>query len=120
MSSEKLITDINSPQAQREEGSSRGSSPDMARPILEHSMESLIISDSSEEGTPTGLELELESADQLEVDIGEEESKASEGAQGGVKTKGKKRRISSRRARKISLTSSDRVVCNKAGVQVTT
>ncbi len=128
-------------------GSSRGSSPDGTVEILEHSMESLIISDSSEEGILTeegqeGLTLRLDlevGAEQLEVEVEavnilalaeDEEGRQFEDDSGEILLKGeaqeerkkltksKKRRISSRRERKISLSSSDKVVCKIAGVEV--
>ena len=122
-------------------GSSRGSSPDGTGEILEHSMESLIVSDSSEEGAtveaPEGLTLRLDQAcqdaEQLEEETvnilceDEEDPQFEESTapilwgqeEGKATTKGKKRRISSRRERKISLKASDRAVCKIAGVEVT-
>ena len=111
-------------------GESRDTSPEMA---LQRSMESLemVNSGSSEEclleGSPIESAEHLEDGSEKAVSLEgreEEESKAAmePDAQDGPKkeqAKGKKRRISSRRERKISLTSSDKVVCKIAGVQVT-
>lgn len=130
----------------RDGGSSRGSSPEEIVEILEHSMESLIVSDSSEdcilteEVTPgLTLRLDVEDADSEQLGnvsvniLGEEDeeppqfeengeapSKEEVQEEGKPDTKRKKRRISSRRERKISLTSSDRVVRKIAGVEVKT
>lgn len=140
--SEKLIDSDNitpaATELARDENSSRSSSPDVSRSaeILEHSMESLIISDSSEgcistENLTQNLELEVvpdESVTETgRMNAGEDsggkvsEETLEEQAQEEDKAaaKRKKRRISSRRPRKISLTSSDKVVCKIAGVQVT-
>ena len=131
--SEKLITSTSpAPRTSSREadsGGSRSSSPDMALCTLEHSMESLINSDSSEEcvleGSPVeDLEGTPNGNDEVIVQVvNEEESKASDEAfEDTQEEKGtgkrRKRRISSRRERKISLTSSDKVVSKVAGVQV--
>lgn len=108
-------------------GGSGGSSPDMTKRILEHSLESLTVSDSSEEGImilPRG-----DSAEQLlacqdepgsETAVGENKAtrEAEDVGEDQKSAKPKKRRISSRRERKIGLSSTDRVVREIAGVQV--
>ncbi len=106
---------------------SRECTPELSRSIetLEHSMESLIISDSGEEqeNSPTQLDEEEDMVDiafdgrsRTGPPVSGESSQGGE----GDSAKGKKRRISQRRARKISLTSSDRVVSKVAGVEVST
>lgn len=121
-------------------GSSRGSTPDREGNALVQSMESLVISDdSSEDGTEEGLSLRLdhqhasEDAIQLEdhsVSIlggGDDEDPHFEDStvpiledqeESKAISKGKKRRISSRRQRKISLKASDKDVFRIAGVEV--
>lgn len=106
--------------------------------ILERSLESLVVSDSSEEGIlmgriPRGVEgdgaeqLDEECEDR-EVLIAANESEVANSAfkaeeqEGGGKEateKRKKRRISSRRTRTVKLSDSGRVYCEIAGVQVT-
>ena len=110
------------------DGSSRGTTPDDVVRILDHSMESLILSDSSEEGITSrddltvGLDGEVEDGAAINIlggDEGAEDTEDKEESRGeGKEANKKKRRISSKRARKISLTSSDRVVCKIAGVEV--
>jgi hypothetical protein len=109
--------------------------------ILEHSMESLVVSDSSEEGIlmgeiPGGTEgvvaEQLEgggsfsgddsneviiAANEAEVANSDRKAELQDGE--GSKVKRKKRRISSRRTRTVKLSESDRVICEIAGVQVT-
>lgn len=120
-----------------EEEGSRDSSPGTSGlitvEILERSMDSLIVSDSSEDG---GILAGKAPEDAVDVgpdlvavpdtdSIVEDEGDSSElilkeePPREGVKSKKNKRRISSRRARKISLSSSDRAVCKIAGVEVT-
>lgn len=125
--------------AEDEGGSSRSSSPGHndvgpSAEILEHSLESLIVSDSSEECSAQTRGFEAEgSAEQLEVPGGVNAADTDEEA-GGVKegeaeakeveskgeSKRKKRRISSRRTRTVKLSASDIVLCEVAGVQVRT
>lgn len=118
-----------------EGGGSRSSSPDPGKSaeILEHSLESLIVSDSSEECTAAqGFEAEG-SAEQLvmgesstggvNADTDEEAVEAKEVAKepdNKADSKRKKRRISSRRTRRVKLSTSDIVLCEVAGVQVGT
>lgn len=123
-------------------GSSRSTSPgeeaeDMPRgtEILEHSLESLVISDStSEEGILMGaISQELHGIEQLEFDpedgsvtldteafIAVDEGEVANGEQSSDKepAKKKKRRISSRRTRAVKLSDCDRVICEIAGVLV--
>ena len=114
--------------------SSKESSPE-ARPLLEHSMESLIVSDTSEDGILTenapGNEVDCISEDAVlcpdDMDAANLEEGAGEAGSGdGVVTKEnadrdnkqRKKRLSKRRGRKISLSSSDRMVSEVAGVKV--
>lgn len=152
--SEVFSNSITPVAAEGEAGSSRNSSvspqdDECSMEILEHSMESLVVSYSSEEGILMGeisQGLEVDVAEQLEpdvdldsaIDIGDSEAliaanegkvanrdyiaKVQEGAGDGSKEvakRGKKRRISSRRTRKVNLSDGDRVICEIAGVQVT-
>ena len=117
-----------------EGGRSRSSSPDnnelcRSAEILEHSLESLIVSDSSEECTAQTQDFEAGgSAEQLvmgeipggvNADIDEEAGEVKEELENKGESKStKKRRISSRRTRTVKLSTSDVVLCEVAGVQV--
>ena len=106
--------------ATQERESSRDSTPEPEVPekmeTSAHSMESLISSDSSEGeniqflsgNSPTGLDGEMEQCDlgesEICVDVDEQDGEGKAPSRRG------KRRISKRRERKISLTSSERVM----------
>lgn len=97
---------------ERRTSQSREQSPDIsgAAEILEHSMESLLVSDSSEECiSPSEVLAGEDEADGKQL-AGENDSHAAEiqlqqqaPAEGNVEEKKKKKRLSSRRERKISL-----------------